>query len=45
MRADEVAVVIAAIVAIAWVNWYFFVAARGPARERREQDHDGATRS
>ncbi len=32
MRADEVVVVIAAIVAIAWVNWYFFVAARGPVR-------------
>ena len=45
MRADEVVVAIAAIVAIAWVNWYFFVAARGPAGERGKQDHDGATRT
>ena len=45
MRADEVVVVIAAIVAIAWVNWYFFVAARGPDRDHREQHHDRATRT
>jgi len=45
MRADEVVVVIAAIVAIAWVNWYFFVAARGTARDHREQHHDRATRT
>jgi hypothetical protein len=45
MRTDEVAVVLAAMVAIAWVNWYFFIAARGPARDRVEQDHDRATRT
>jgi hypothetical protein len=41
MHADDIVVVIAAIAAIGWVNWYFFVAAdrRPPAdgREREQQ--------
>ena len=28
MRADEIVVVVVAIAAIVWVNWYFFFAAR-----------------
>ena len=31
MRADEVAVAVAGLGAIAWVNWYFFLADRGSA--------------
>jgi hypothetical protein len=44
MQTDEIAVVAAAIAAIAWVNWYFFVAGRGPAREDRSVDRDRPTR-
>jgi hypothetical protein len=44
VRADEIVVVIAAIAAIGWVNWYFFVAAnRADGREREQRDR--ATRS
>ena len=31
MTATEIAVTLAGLAAIAWVNWYFFVAGRGPA--------------
>ncbi|MDB4907132.1 MAG: hypothetical protein JWO05_1916 [Gemmatimonadetes bacterium] len=34
MRPDEVAVVAAGLGAIAWVNWYFFLADRGGASAR-----------
>jgi hypothetical protein len=45
MRADEVVVVIAAVAAIAWVNWYFFVAAPGRADDHGRRQRDGATRT
>jgi hypothetical protein len=44
MRADDIVVVITAAVAIAWVNWYFFVAADRRADERASEQHDSATR-
>ena len=45
MRADEVVVVIAAVAAIVWVNWYFFVAARGRADAGGRRQRDDATRT
>lgn len=33
-------VIVAGIAAIAWVNWYFFVAGRKPAALQREQHDD-----
>jgi hypothetical protein len=45
MHTDEVVVVIAAVVAIAWVNWYFFVAARRPADRPGRRQRDGAART
>ncbi len=45
MRPDDIAVVIAAIVAIGWVNWYFFVAGDRRADGRGGGQRDRATRS
>ena len=42
MSATEWMVVIGALGAIAWVNWYFFVAPRrAPAAAKREEGRDG----
>ncbi len=38
MDAAEWAVLAGSAAAIAWVNWYFFVAGRAP-RDRQERDH------
>ncbi len=43
MRPDDIAVVIAAIVAIGWVNWYFFVAGDRRADGRGSGQRDSAT--
>ena len=45
MHADDIVVVIAAIAAIGWVNWYFFVAANRRANGSGRQKRDRATRS
>ncbi|HEX5077068.1 MAG TPA: hypothetical protein VFW03_27915 [Gemmatimonadaceae bacterium] len=45
MHADDIVVVIAAVAAIAWVNWYFFIAADRQADGRESEHRDGATRS
>ena len=45
MHADDIVVVIAAIAAIGWVNWYFFVAAGRRADGRERTEHDRASRS
>jgi hypothetical protein len=34
MHVDDIVVVLAAIAAIAWVNWYFFVSANRRANGR-----------
>lgn len=39
MRADEVLVVVAGVLAIAAVNWWFFLAGREPPA-RRDARHD-----
>ena len=43
MHADDVVVVIAAVAAIAWVNWYFFVAKDRGADGLRSGQRGGAT--
>ena len=45
MHVDDIVVVLAAIAAIAWVNWYFFVAADRRASGRGNGQHDDATRT
>jgi hypothetical protein len=45
MHADDIVVVIAAIAAIGWVNWYFFVAANRRADERERGQRGRSTRS
>ena len=45
MRADEIVVVIAAIAAIGWVNWYFFVAAGARADESGKRHSERSTRA
>jgi len=45
MHADDIVVVIAAIAAIGWVNWYFFVAGDRRADCRGGGQRDRATRS
>ena len=46
MTAVDLAVVAGGIAAIAWVNWYFFVAGRsaGPAGEEEETGKRGERR-
>ena len=45
MHTDDIVVVVAAVVAIAWVNWYFFIAAERRADGRESRQHDRTTRS
>ena len=45
MHADDIVVVIAAIAAIGWVNWYFFVAGDRRADGSGREHHDRANRS
>lgn len=47
MTAADWGVLAAGIAAIAWVNWYFFFAARGaaPAAERERDARPPSTRS
>jgi hypothetical protein len=45
MHADDIVVVIAAIAAIGWVNWYFFIAAHRRADRSGREQRDRATRS
>ncbi len=33
-------VILAGVAAIAWVNWYFFIAGRAPAQRAASEDDD-----